>query len=65
MKVEALYHKALVVNFQKKFISKGFISYFKGAFLRLRKFLTIECPLKMIKSVFHFTLKAFFVIKIF
>ena len=37
----------------------------KGALLGLRQFLTIESPLKMVKNVFYFTLKALFALKIF
>ena len=37
----------------------------RGALSALRKFLAIESPLKMMKNVFYFTLKAFFVLKIF
>ena len=38
---------------------------FKGAFSGLRQFLANESPLKMIENTFYFTLKAFFVLKIF
>ena len=37
----------------------------KGALYGLRQFLATEGPLKMMKNVFHFTLKALFVLKIF
>ena len=37
----------------------------KGALSGLRQFLATECPLKMIKNAFYFTLKALFVLKIF
>ena len=36
----------------------------KGALSGLRKFLITESPLTMMKNVFGFTLKAFFVLKI-
>ena len=44
-----------------KFIS----NQFKGALSGLRKFLAIESPLKIMKNIFYFTLKALFVLKIF
>ena len=37
----------------------------KGALSALRKFLGIESPLKMMKNVFYFSLKALFILKIF
>ena len=37
----------------------------KGALSGLRQFLAIESPLKLMKNVFYFTLKALFVLKIF
>ena len=37
----------------------------KSALSGLRKFLPTESPFKMIKNVFYFTLKTFFVLKIF
>ena len=37
----------------------------KGALSALRKFLAIESPLKMMKNVFYFSLKALFILKIF
>ena len=37
----------------------------KGALSGLRQFFAIESPLKMMKNVFYFTLKALFVLKIF
>ena len=37
----------------------------KGTLQVLRQFLTTESPLKMMKNVFYFTLKALFVFKIF
>ena len=37
----------------------------KGALSGLRQFLTNETPLKMMKILFYFTLKALFVLKIF
>ena len=37
----------------------------KGTLSGLRKFLANEGPLKMMKNVFYFTLKALFVLKIF
>ena len=37
----------------------------KGALSGLRQFLATESPLKMMKNAFYFTLKAFFVLKIF
>ena len=39
--------------------------FFKGAPSGLRQFLATESPLKIMKNVFYFTLKAFFVPKIF
>ena len=38
-------------------------SHFKGALLSLRRFFATESPLKMIKSVFYFNLKALFILK--
>ena len=35
--------------------------WFKSPLLGLRQFLATECPLKMMKNAFYFTLKAFFV----
>ena len=46
-------------------IGHKFINNFEGAFSGLRTFLVTESPLKMMKNVFHFTLKAHFVIEIF
>ena len=40
------------------------ITIFTGALLGLRQFLKIESPLKVMKNVFYFTLKAFFILKI-
>ena len=37
----------------------------KGALSSLKQYLAIESPLKMMKNAFHFTSKAFFVLKIF
>ena len=37
----------------------------KGDLSGLRQFLAIESPLKIMKNVFYFTLKALFVLKIF
>ena len=37
----------------------------KGALSGLRQFLAIESPLKLLKNVFNFTSKAFFILKIF
>ena len=37
----------------------------KGDLLGLRQFLAIESPLKIMKNVFYFALKALFVLKIF
>ena len=37
----------------------------KGPLSGLRQFLTTESPLKMIKNVFYFMLKALFVLEIF
>ena len=37
----------------------------KGGLSGLRPYLTTETPLKMMKNVFYFTLKALFVLKIF
>ena len=37
----------------------------KGALSGLRQFLANENPLKMMKNVFYFTIKAYFVLKIF
>ena len=37
----------------------------KGTFPGLRKFLTAESSLKMMKNAFYFTLKALFALKIF
>ena len=39
--------------------------YFEGALSCLRQFLVTESPLQMIKNTFYFTLKVFFVLKIF
>ena len=38
---------------------------FKGALSGLRQFLATESPLQMMESIFYFTLKAFFILKIF
>ena len=38
---------------------------FKGAIYGLSQFLTTEIPLKMMKNVFYFAIKALFVLKIF
>ena len=38
---------------------------FKERFSGLRQFLTIECPLKMMKNAFYFMLKDLFVLEIF
>ena len=38
---------------------------FKGALSDMRQFLATESPLKMMKNVFYFTVKALFVLKIF
>ena len=40
------------------------ISAFKGAPSGLRHFLATEGPLKLMKNVFYFTLKALFILKI-
>ena len=45
-------------GWEKKFIIKGALS-------GLRKFLANESPLKMMKNIFHFTLKTLFFLKIF
>ena len=37
---------------------------FKGTLSSLRQFLETECPLKMMKNTFYFTLKALLVLKI-
>ena len=37
----------------------------QDALSNLRQFLAIESPLKMMKNAFYFTLKAFFVLRIF
>ena len=37
----------------------------KGELSRLRQFLAAESPSKMMKNAFYFTLKAFFILKIF
>ena len=37
---------------------------FKGTLSGLKQFLATEIPLKMMKNVFYFTLKAFFILKI-
>ena len=39
--------------------------YIKGALSGLRQHLAYESPLKIMKNAFYFTLKAFFVLKIF
>ena len=41
------------------------ITAVKGALSGVRQFLPTESPLKMIKGVFYFTLKALLVLKIF
>ena len=41
------------------------VKKFKEPFSGLRQFLTIECPLKMMKNAFYFMLKDFFVLEIF
>ena len=38
---------------------------FKGALAGLRQFLATENPLKIMENAFNFTLKAFFVLKVF
>ena len=38
---------------------------FKGALSGLRQFLPTESPLKIMKNPFYFTLKAYFVLKMF
>ena len=41
------------------------IETFKGPLLSLREFLTIESPLKMMKSTFYFIIKVIFLLDIF
>ena len=50
-----------------KKIRNNFFPYLlaKGALLGPRQFLATESPLKMMKNVFYFTLKALFILKIF
>ena len=46
-------------------LTETFKGAFKGALSYLRQFLATEIPFKTMKTAFYFTLKAFFVIKIF
>ena len=48
-----------------RFLSFSYTILFKGALQGLRQFLTTESPLKMMKNVLYFTLKALFVLEIF
>ena len=41
------------------------LTHLKDAFSYLRQFLATATPLKIMKNIFYFTLKAFFVLKIF
>ena len=43
----------------------SFLSAFKGTLSGLRQFLVTQSPLKIMKNVFYFTLKALFITKIF
>ena len=44
---------------------RSFINFLKGAPTGLRQFLATKSPLKMMKNVFHFTLKSLFILEIF
>ena len=52
-------------NGTSSFTCFGHFNVFKNALYGLRQFLITESPWKMMKNAFYFTLKAFFVLKIF
>ena len=52
------------INYKYKLVNQEAVS-FKGALSCLRQILATESLLKMMKNAFNFTLKAFFVLKIF
>ena len=58
---------AEIINFFSYFYRSimAQMEHLKNAPLDLRQFLATERPLKMMKIVFYFTLKVFFVVKIF
>ena len=77
MQTEIKYHNLRNINFLKKSAKVKNITILlfmtldmslidgKGALKDQRQFLTTDSPLKMMKNVFYFTLKALFVFKIF
>ena len=72
--LKAVFHNTLIsikesiINNQFSLINikKSFsITLIKGALSGLRQYLANESPLKLMKNAFYFTLKPFFVLKIF
>ena len=65
--VDFIKHSWTVAFLDNCYLYGFFFSLFiiKGALSGLRQFLATECPLKMMKNAFCFTLKALFVLKIY